>query len=230
VAFLRERQQRKRAIDVAQTRNSDAARSEDEQPSQKMQDDHRSENSDTPPLRLTASPQLHPFVFGLRCLDWRPSFQFHLDAELWSIVTGKSVPDPGLRCFDPPPRSAQTLGRQETHGSHTMRQKGRADRRQRLLIALIASVVMATAVAQVTNIDFQVIHLPRLQRYPDAQYVAIRTPEEWAALWPEKSKDPNAAPIPAIDFKHFILLIAQTGVKPSSGRMSLRPWIPCRHL
>jgi hypothetical protein len=98
-----------------------------------------------------------------------------------------------------------------------MRQKGRADRRRRLLIALIASVVMATAVAQVTNIDFHVIHLPRLQRYPDAQYVAIRTPEEWAALWPEKSKDPNAGPIPNIDFKHFILLIANTGVKPSSG-------------
>ena len=97
-----------------------------------------------------------------------------------------------------------------------MHQKGRGQMRQGLLIGLltlIASVVMATAVAQVTNIDFQVIHLPRLQRYPDAQYVAIRTPEEWAALWPEKSKDPNAAPIPNIDFKHFILLIAQTGVK-----------------
>jgi hypothetical protein len=98
-----------------------------------------------------------------------------------------------------------------------MRQKGRADIPHGLLIGLLALVVTATAHAQVTPIDFQVIHLPRLQRYPDAQYVAIRTPEEWAALWPANSKDPNAPPIPAIDFKHFILLIAQTGVKPSSG-------------
>jgi hypothetical protein len=70
---------------------------------------------------------------------------------------------------------------------------------------------------EVTRIDFQVIHLPRLQRLPDAQYVAIRTPEAWAAVWPENAKDSNAAPIPNIDFKHYILLIANTGVKPSSG-------------
>jgi len=90
-----------------------------------------------------------------------------------------------------------------------MRQKGRADIRRRVLIALIASAVMATAAAQVTHIEFQAINLPRLQRYPDAQYVAIRTPEA--------SKDPKTAPIRNIDFKHFILLIANTGVKPSSG-------------
>jgi hypothetical protein len=98
-----------------------------------------------------------------------------------------------------------------------MRKKRRTGIRRILLIALLASSVMATAAAQVTHIDFQVIHLPRLQRYPDAQYVAIRTPEAWAALWPEKAKDPKTAPIPAVDFKHFILLIAHTGVKPSSG-------------
>jgi hypothetical protein len=98
-----------------------------------------------------------------------------------------------------------------------MRQKGRASIPQRLLSALLASAVMATAYAQVTHIDFQVIHLPRLQRYPEAQYVAIRTPEAWAALWPDSFKNPNAPPIPDIDFKHFILLIAHTGVKPSSG-------------
>jgi hypothetical protein len=98
-----------------------------------------------------------------------------------------------------------------------MRQKGRADIRRRLLLAPIASAVLVTAVAQVTHIDFQVIHLPRLQRLPDAQYVAIRTQQAWAALWPTNSKDSKTAPIPAIDFKHFILRIAQTGVKPSSG-------------
>lgn len=98
-----------------------------------------------------------------------------------------------------------------------MHQKGRAGIPQRLLIAFLASAVMATAYPQVTQIDFQVIHLRRLQRYPEAQYVAIRTPEAWAALWPDGSKNPNALPIPNIDFKHFILLIAHTGVKPSSG-------------
>jgi len=37
--------------------------------------------------------------------------------------------------------------------------KGRADILQRHLIGLVASTVMATAAAQVTPIDFQVIHL-----------------------------------------------------------------------
>jgi hypothetical protein len=102
-----------------------------------------------------------------------------------------------------------------------MRQKRRVARFKALLIGLFALIAAAAAAAQVTPIDFQVIHLPRLQRYPAAQYVAIRTPEEWAALWSEKSKDPNTMPIPNIDFKHFILLIANTGVKPSSGYSSV---------
>jgi len=93
----------------------------------------------------------------------------------------------------------------------------RADMPQRLPIALLASAVMATAHAQVTPIDFQVIHLPRHSGHPDAPYVAIRTQEAWDTLWPENSKTPNAPPIPKIDFKKFILLNAQTGVKPSSG-------------
>jgi hypothetical protein len=98
-----------------------------------------------------------------------------------------------------------------------MCQKGRGYLPHRLLIGLLVLIVTATAHAQVTPIDFQVIHLPRLQRYPEALYVAIRSPEAWAALWPDSSKDPNLPPIPKIDFKHFILLIANTGVKPSSG-------------
>jgi len=98
-----------------------------------------------------------------------------------------------------------------------IRRTARAEMRQRLLIGLLALAVMATAHAQVTPIDFQVIHLPRHLSLPDAPYVAIRTQEAWDKLWPENSKTPNSPPIPKIDFKKFILLIAQTGVKPSSG-------------
>jgi hypothetical protein len=97
-----------------------------------------------------------------------------------------------------------------------MREKGRGEMLQGLLIALLASAVMATAAAQVTTIDFQVIHLPRAPA-PAEHYVAIRTQEAWVALWSGHSKFPNAPPIPNIDFKHFILLIAHTGVKPSSA-------------
>ena len=98
-----------------------------------------------------------------------------------------------------------------------MCQKGRGYLPHRLLIGLLVLIVTATAHAQVTPIDFQVIHLPRQLGLPDAPYVAIRTQEAWDTLWPERSKNPNAQPIPKIDFKHFILLIANTGVKPSSG-------------
>jgi hypothetical protein len=101
-----------------------------------------------------------------------------------------------------------------------MRQTGRADIPQRLLIALLASAVMATAAAQVTPIDFQVIHLPGTPA-PAEQSVPIRTQEAWAALLSGHSKLPNASSIPNIDFKHFILLIAQTGVKPSRGYMNV---------
>src|ERR1700722_12205954 len=99
----------------------------------------------------------------------------------------------------------------------TARRQARADMPQRLLIGLLASAAMATAHAQVPQIDFQVIHLPRHLALPDAPYVAIRTQEAWDKLWSENSKTPNAPPIPKIDFKKFILLIAQTGVKPGSG-------------
>jgi len=84
-----------------------------------------------------------------------------------------------------------------------------------LLIALITLVAAGPARAQVTPIDFQVIHLPRQYGLLNAPYVAIHTQEAWAAQWPESSKNPN--PIPKIDFNKFILLIANTGVTPSSG-------------
>jgi hypothetical protein len=98
-----------------------------------------------------------------------------------------------------------------------MRQKPRADVLRGLLIALITLVVAAPVQAQVQHIDFQVIHMPRHRGLPEAPYVAIRTVEAWDALWPESSTNPNAPPIPKIDFTKFILLIAQTGVRPSSG-------------
>jgi len=100
-----------------------------------------------------------------------------------------------------------------------MRQKGRADIRQGLLIGLVLWGAAPMAHAQVQHIDFQVIHLPRTLAAAD-HYVAIRTPEAWAALWPESAKNPNAPPIPKIDFKNLILLIASTGVKPSGGYLN----------
>jgi hypothetical protein len=87
---------------------------------------------------------------------------------------------------------------------------------QGLLIGLLAVISAGPVRAQVTPIDFQVIHLRGVPAAPE-KYVAIRTQEAWAALWSANSKFPNAPPIPPIDFKHFILLIAETGVKPSSG-------------
>jgi hypothetical protein len=101
-----------------------------------------------------------------------------------------------------------------------MRQKGRGEMLQGLLIGLIALAAASTLHAQVTQIDFQVIHLPRTPA-PAEQYAAIRTQEAWAALWSGHSKLPNAPPIPNIDFKHCILLIAHTGVKPSSGYLNV---------
>lgn len=98
----------------------------------------------------------------------------------------------------------------------SMRQKGRGEMLQGLLIGLLTLVAAATAHAQITPIDFQVIHLPRTPAAAE-QYVAIRSQEAWAALWPDSSRDPKTRPIPNIDFEHFILLIANTGVKPSSG-------------
>jgi hypothetical protein len=86
---------------------------------------------------------------------------------------------------------------------------------QGLLIGLLACIVAGPTHAQVQQNDFQVIHLPR--RLLDAPYVASRTQEAWEKLRPESSKNPNAPPIPKIDFKKFILLTANTGVKPSSG-------------
>jgi hypothetical protein len=97
-----------------------------------------------------------------------------------------------------------------------MRQKGRGARFKGLPIGLFALIATATAHAQVTPIDFQVIHLRGVPATPE-KYVAIRTQDAWAALWSANSKNPNAPPIPKIDFQHFILLIADTGVKPSSG-------------
>ena len=85
-----------------------------------------------------------------------------------------------------------------------------------LQIGLLALVATETAHAQFTPIDFRVVHLPRTPAAAE-HYVAIRTQEAWAALRSGYSKLPNAPSIPKIDFKQFILLIANTGVKPSSG-------------
>jgi hypothetical protein len=96
----------------------------------------------------------------------------------------------------------------------SMHQKGRGEILQGLLIGLFA--LAAPAHAQAPGIDFQVIHL---SRHPPTseKYTAVRTRKAWDALWPANAKDPNSPPIPIIDFKKFILLIANSGPKPSSG-------------
>jgi hypothetical protein len=97
-----------------------------------------------------------------------------------------------------------------------MSKQGRAGTLQQLLIVLLALVVATLAIAQAVGIDFQVIHLSRHPAIVE-KYTAVRSQEAWNALWPTDSKDPNLPPIPVIDFKKFILLIANSGPKPSSG-------------
>jgi hypothetical protein len=108
--------------------------------------------------------------------------------------------------------------RQRVRGTagRTARREARARIPQQLFIGLLASVAATLAVAQAPGIDFQVIHL---SRHPPTleKYTAVRTQGAWDALWSADSKDPNSRPIPIIDFKRFILLIANSGMKPSSG-------------
>ena len=81
------------------------------------------------------------------------------------------------------------------------------------LLSLAASIALALP----PQVEFRVIQLPRSAQLPDEHYVAIRTREAFDALWPSDSTAAIGGPIPKIDFKSYILLIAQTGVKPSSG-------------
>jgi hypothetical protein len=111
-----------------------------------------------------------------------------------------------------------------------MRQKGRADTSLRLLIALLVSVAAAPVQAQITPVDFQVIHLPR-NGGSEVHFLAVRSQDEWLKVWQTGSFEPTLSgapqpataprPPPKIDFAHFILLIAETGVKPSSGYSSI---------
>jgi hypothetical protein len=113
-----------------------------------------------------------------------------------------------------------------------MRQKGRADIRQGLLIALLTMTVTAPAAAQATSVDFQVIHLSGV-RGSVVNYIAVRTQEDWIKFWERGSLEPTLVgdpppattaprpPPPKIDFTRFVLLIAETGVKPSSGYMTI---------
>jgi len=103
---------------------------------------------------------------------------------------------------------------------------------QGLLIASLTLVVAGTANAQVKPVDFQVIHLSGV-RGSVVKYLAVRTQDEWIKFWQSGSLEPTLAgdPPPAttaprptppkIDFTRFILLIAETGVKPSSGYLDL---------
>jgi hypothetical protein len=110
-----------------------------------------------------------------------------------------------------------------------MRQQGRA-RTPRLLIALLVSAMAVPSHAQLAQVDFQVIHLPR-NGGSEVHYLAVRNQDEWTRVWQTGSIEPSLSgtprpataprPPPKIDFAHFILLIASTGVKPSSGYSSI---------
>jgi hypothetical protein len=115
----------------------------------------------------------------------------------------------------------------EKHGKYAMRQKGRADIPQGLLVGLLALLGAATAHAQATSVDFQVVHLSGV-RGSKVNYLAVRSQNEWIEFWRSGSLEPTLSgtpqpataprpPPPKIDFSRFILLIAETGVKPSSG-------------
>jgi hypothetical protein len=109
-----------------------------------------------------------------------------------------------------------------------MRQKGRVKVLQGLLIGLLAFMALGAAHAQVASVDFQVIHLSGI-RGSVAKYLAVRTQDEWIKFWQSGSLEPTNAgdpppaataprpPPPKIDFTRFILLVAESGVKPSSG-------------
>jgi hypothetical protein len=74
--------------------------------------------------------------------------------------------------------------------------------------------------------------LIRSARISSQLYLAVRTQEEWIKFWERGSLEPTLAgdpplattaprpPPPKIDFTRFILLIAESGVKPSSGYMT----------
>ncbi len=113
-----------------------------------------------------------------------------------------------------------------------MCQKGRGEMLQGLRIGLLVLLGAATAHAQAPSIDFQIIHLSGI-RGSSVKYLAVRSQDEWLRFWqtgsvePTLSGDPPPAataprpPPPKIDFTRFILLIAETGVKPSSGYMTI---------
>jgi hypothetical protein len=103
-----------------------------------------------------------------------------------------------------------------------------AEMLQGLLIGLLSLIAVVSAHAQVASVDFQVIHLSGI-RGSVVNYLAVRTQDEWIKFWQSASLEPTNAgdppptataprpPPPKIDFALFILLIAESGVKPSSG-------------
>jgi hypothetical protein len=113
-----------------------------------------------------------------------------------------------------------------------MRQQGRNLVPQGVLAGMLALVAAITTRAQMTSVDFQVIHLSGI-RGSKANYLAVRSQDEWIRFWQSGSVEPTLSgdapqvtaaprpPPPKIDFTRFILLIAETGVKPSSGYMNL---------
>jgi hypothetical protein len=82
-----------------------------------------------------------------------------------------------------------------------MRQKGRADITQQLLIGLVTFMALGTAHAQIAAVDFQVIHLSGI-RGSKLNYLAVRTQDEWIRLWQSGSLE---ATLPA----------SMTGAAPS---------------
>jgi hypothetical protein len=153
---------------------------------------------------------------------------------LWPLVwqhpqSRRSVFLPAVT-MDVPQRSAQTLllNTRKSSMRQRVRRKARALTLPGLLLGLAILLGAATVHAQLpSSVDFQVIHLTGI-RGSAVNYLAIRSQNDWNKFWqlgsvePTLSGDPPPTtttprpPLPKIDFKRYILLIAETGVKPSS--------------
>ena len=67
-----------------------------------------------------------------------------------------------------------------------------------LLVGLLAFTTANAAHAQVAQVDFQIIHLPR-NGGSEVHYLAVRSQDDWTRVWQTGSLEPtlSGAPRPA---------------------------------
>jgi hypothetical protein len=92
-----------------------------------------------------------------------------------------------------------------------------------LIVGLLSLLGAGAAYGQRNTIDFQVIHLDRLPTCSDGSYAVLRSEQDWIACWKKghaegrDASNQSPPPKPPVDFERYTLLVASTGVKPSSG-------------